>query len=71
MAEYSPQDRIFFGYTILNNDLQNSEWGYVSFDELRELNINGFEVDRDLYWKVRKASEIEKILEAHKYQGRE
>ena len=29
LAEYSQKDRIFFGYAILNNDLQNAEWGYV------------------------------------------
>ena len=34
MAEYSPTDRLFFGYAILNNDLVNAEWGYVSLDEL-------------------------------------
>ena len=26
--EFDPKDRIFFGYAILNNDLQNAEWGY-------------------------------------------
>lgn len=69
-AEYGPQDRVFFGYAILNNDLINSEWGYVSFDELREIKIPpGFEVDRDLYWKSKKASEIEEIVEAHRVRG--
>ena len=61
-AEYSPDERIFFGYAILNNDLQNSEWGYVSFDELRSVNVRGIEVDRDLHWKPTKASDIEKVV---------
>ena len=64
VAEYSPNDRLFFGYAILNNDLLNSEWGYVHYDELREINVRGIEVDRDLYWKVRPAKEIEKIVQA-------
>ncbi len=64
-AEYSPQDRIFFGYAILNDDFQNAEWGYVSFDELRELKTpNGLEIERDLHWKTRKASEIERIVQS-------
>ena len=62
MAEYDAQQRTFFGYAILNNDLQNAEWGYVSFDELREVRTRqGIEVDRDLYWTPKRASEIEKI----------
>ena len=37
MAEYSPEERIFFGYAILNGDLHNAEWGYMSFGELRSV----------------------------------
>ncbi len=62
MSEYDPDDRVFFGYAILNDDFQNSEWGYVSFDELRSVRVRGIEVDRDLHWKVRKASEVERIV---------
>lgn len=36
-AENCTSDRVFFRYAILNNDLQNSEWGYISLDELRSL----------------------------------
>jgi hypothetical protein len=28
-------DNLFFGYAILNGDLINAEWGYISFDELK------------------------------------
>lgn len=62
-AEYDQED-IFFGFAILNNDYQNAEWGYVSLAELESIHISGFEVDRDLHWQVRKASEIEKICKA-------
>ena len=62
VAEYGRKDRLFFGYAILNNDLQNGEWGYTSFDELCDLRTrHGFEVDRDLYWTPRRAGDIERI----------
>jgi hypothetical protein len=63
VAEYDGGD-IFFGYAILNNDIDNAEWGYISFKELRELKVMGWlEVDCDLEksWPVRKASQITKI----------
>jgi len=61
MCEYSPEERLFFGYTILNNDFQNAEWGYTSLDELLDLRFNGIEVDRDLHWKPIPFSQIERI----------
>ena len=67
IAEFDGQD-IFFGFAILNNDLQNAEWGYVSFRELREITIQEWlEIDCGLeeIWQIRKASEIEKIRIAH------
>lgn len=65
MAEYCPPERNFFGFAILNDDLQNAEWGYISFDELRSVNVRGLEVDRDLHWRIRKASEVERIVKAY------
>ena len=67
IAEYDGVD-IFFGFAILNNDLQNAEWGYISFNELKSITIqNCLEIDCEIeeVWKVRKASEIEKIRIAH------
>lgn len=62
IAEFDGHD-LFWGYAILNGDYQMAEWGYISFKELRELSINGIEIDCELaeYWKPRKASEIDKI----------
>ena len=62
IAEYDGKD-LFFGYAILNGDMQCAEWGYISFNELKSININSVEVDCELeeYWRIRPASEIEKI----------
>lgn len=49
-AEYDGED-LFFGYAILNADLDNAEWGYFSFSELQSINVSGIEVDRDLHWQ--------------------
>ncbi|QDT42553.1 hypothetical protein Pan241w_26380 [Gimesia alba] len=60
-AEFGLEEQLFFGYAILNGDYQMAEWGYFSLPELESINVNGFEVDRDLFWKPKKASEIEQI----------
>ena len=63
IAEYDGDD-LLWGYAILNGDDINAEWGYISFSELKEIKIDGWlEIDCELeeHWKVRKASEIEKI----------
>jgi len=60
-AEFDGED-LFYGYAILNNDLQNAEWGYFSFSELKSIKTKGWvEIDFDLHWQIRKASEIKKI----------
>lgn len=61
VSEYSPEERLFFGYAILHDDFQNAEWGYMSFDEMRAINIKGIEIDRDLHWKPTRAINIERI----------
>jgi hypothetical protein len=63
IAEFDGED-LFFGFAILNNDLMNAEWGYISLSELRSINIHGYEIDCDQYWKVRRAFEVDKIREA-------
>ncbi len=61
VAEYDGDD-LFWGYAILHNDYQMAEWGYISFSELKEIKVNGYlEIDNDVHWKVKPASEIEKI----------
>jgi hypothetical protein len=61
VAEYDGED-LFWGYAILNNDFEMAEWGYVSFQELKDLKISpSFEVDCEKDWEVKKAFKIEKI----------
>ena len=58
-------DDLFFGYAILNGDHLNAEWGYISFSELRDISINGIEVDCELedLWPPKPVSEIPKIMQ--------
>ena len=68
MAEYSPKERIFFGYTILNQDYYNSEWGYTSLDEMVNLKTSqGFEIDRDLHWKHKRFKDIDITIPMHDF----
>jgi hypothetical protein len=63
IAEYSPEEDLFWGYAILNGDTENAEWGYISFKELRELVVGpGIEVDRDLHWEQKSFEQISKQI---------
>ena len=57
IVEYDGED-LMFGYAILNGDIENGEWGYVSFNELKEVRINLMEVDCDLHWKIVPAGKV-------------
>ena len=61
-AEYNGRD-LFWGFVILNQDFINSEWGYFSFKELKQIKVGPYEIDCELEenWKIRPASEIDKI----------
>jgi len=60
IAEYDGED-IFFGFTILNEDYLNAEWGYISFEEVRSIKVNGgMEIDCEVSWKIQRAINIEK-----------
>jgi hypothetical protein len=70
VCEYDGDD-MFFGYCILNNDLQMAEWGYAAFSELKSLKINGWvEVDCELeaIWKITKACEVELIRKGNRWK---
>ncbi len=63
VAEYSPTERLFFGFACLNGDTQNAEWGYVSYDELLTLKQSFVQVDRDRYWTVKPAKDVKEIAD--------
>jgi len=60
VAEFDSIDT-FFGYVILNGDLQCAEWGYFSFAELKDIKIGLLEIDCELeeFWAVRAFSELD------------
>ena len=66
IAEFDGID-LLWGYTILNHDFEMAEWGYISFRELRKINISGIEIDCELeeYFPVQKASNIIKICKGN------
>jgi len=69
VAEYDEED-LFWGFSILNNDLQNAEWGYILFSELKGIELKGWvqvDCETEEVWQVRKASEIEKIRIANRW----
>ena len=56
-AEFDGKD-LFFGYVVLNYDLDNAEWGYFSLTELDFINVGGAEADRELYWTPKPFSQV-------------
>ncbi|MBD3204119.1 DUF2958 domain-containing protein [Candidatus Woesearchaeota archaeon] len=64
IAEYDQERNLFFGFTILNGDTNNAEWGYISFEELKKIKVGFVEIDRDIHWKPKPASEIKNIVTA-------
>lgn len=66
IAEFDGDD-LFWGFAVLNQDLQNAEWGYISFREMREIKINGWlEIDCETEdaWRIRPALEVKLIRQA-------
>ncbi len=62
---------VFWGFAILNGDLRNAEWGYFSLAELQNIKVsNLIEVDCELesHWKIRPASQVDKICQALGWQ---
>jgi len=57
-TEYSPGDKIFFGYASIFGD-HCDEWGYFSLAELQEYKGRfGLGIERDLHFDEAPASEI-------------
>jgi len=55
----------FWGFVILNNDFQMSEFGYFGFEELSSIRVKEFyEIENDTSWQVRQARQVERICRA-------
>jgi len=69
VAEFDGED-MFWGYAILNNDFEMAEWGYFSLKELRNIHLNGIEIDCELeeYFPIRKASDVNNICRGNCWQ---
>ena len=67
-SEYEPKDLLFFGFAILNNDLEMAEWGYFSLEELSSLKVQFLEVDKDMHFTPTKAIDIENIRRAQGWE---
>jgi hypothetical protein len=39
ICEYEPNESLMFGFTILNGDLHNAEWGYINITEITSISI--------------------------------
>ena len=57
LTEFDGED-LAFGFCII----QESELGYVSMQELKDLNIGGLKIERDTSFTPKKLSEIKKEL---------
>ena len=60
ITEYDGND-LFFGFAILNNDLEMAEWGYISFAELKSICVHGIEIDCETDWMPTRAGDIDLI----------
>ena len=70
-TEYSPDERIFYGYGIRNGDLRNGQWGYFTLDKMRRIrDYSGREVWRDTDWTPKRAGDVDRVREALKYSRR-
>jgi len=59
--EFNGKDT-FFGYVILNNDIEMSEAGYFRLSDLVDIRIHGYlEIECDPSWIVRPANQVERI----------
>ncbi len=57
---YVPRDNVIFGWAEILPGC--GEWGYSSIDELQSYKGPlGIGIERDLYWKEKRASEVKEI----------
>jgi hypothetical protein len=63
-------EHLFWGFACLNGDLQNAEFGYISFAELQSLRVGHLEIDCELeeFWQVKPARKIPLICKAMRWE---
>ena len=54
ITEYDPVSRVAFGLVVLHEE----ELGYISLDELESVEVLGLKMEKDLYFKPKKLSEL-------------
>ncbi|WP_020585838.1 DUF2958 domain-containing protein [Desulfobacter curvatus] len=61
IAEYDHVDTMF-GFCILNGDLEMAEWGFVSLEELKDINVLGlYQVQFGVHWTPKPAGQVDLI----------
>jgi hypothetical protein len=67
-VEYSPEERLFFGFIESGLGPDCSEWGYFSFDDLLQVKApltpggpGVLETDRDMHWEPRAVKDIPEL----------
>ena len=63
VIDWDRTDNIFFGFVVLNGDLQNAELGYFSFAELDEFNRYPLLMNLDFNWHKITYHELQVQLE--------
>ena len=66
ICEFDGKD-MFWGFVVLNGDLEMAEWGYISFNELKAIKIGmGIEIDCEVeeFWRIRPARKVDLICRA-------
>ena len=56
-TEYCPDDKVFFGY-VTGLVPECDEWGYFNLAELESVRIWGVSMERDLYFREKRFSQL-------------
>lgn len=58
VVECDRNDGLAFGWTCLNSDTDNADWGYIHLPELEAVRVNRmWLVERDIHWRPVPVSE--------------
>ena len=63
VIDWDRKDNIFFGFVVLNGDIQNAELGYFSFAELDEFNKYPMLMNLDFHWNKINFRSLQVLLE--------